>query len=60
MGDAMNWILIILVFSSLGNLIPAITSVAMDSEKACQDAGVKAVGDLSSSKTVVKFSCSRK
>jgi len=53
----MNWILIILVLGSGANVAPALTSIAVDTEAACQAAGVKVVQDF---KTRVIFSCVRK
>ena len=55
----MNWILII--FVSGGGIGPsAITSVTVDTEAACQAAGVKSVQDLRTSLHGVKFSCVKK
>ncbi len=52
----MNWILIIFVWGG-GAGVPALTSVAIDTEAACQAAGVKVVQDF---KTRVIFSCVKK
>lgn len=55
----MNWILIVVVYS-LSYASPSVTSVLMDSEKACHAAGAKAVAELPHKGNVVKFVCSRK
>jgi hypothetical protein len=56
----MNWILVIVIYSSIGSPIPAVTSIAMDTEAACHAAGVKAVADLQHKGNAIKFICSRK
>jgi hypothetical protein len=57
----MNWVLIIMVWSTLGsNASPALTTAQYRTEAMCQAAGVKAVQDLSTKYHAVKFSCSRK
>ena len=55
----MNWILIIFVSGIGMQVAPALTSITVDTEVACQAAGVKTVQDLSTKYHVVKFSCVR-
>ena len=42
----MNWILIIAVWGGGSSVSPALTSVAIDTEAACQAAGAKVVQDI--------------
>jgi len=56
----MNWILIIFVWGSGMQTIPALTSISVDTEAACQAAGVKVVKDFSAQYHGVKFSCVKK
>ena len=56
----MNWILIIFVWGGGQGMAPAITSITVDTEAACQAAGVKSVQDLRTSSHGVKFSCVKK
>lgn len=56
----MNWILIIFVWGTGMQAAPSLTSIAVDTEAACQSAGVKTVQDLSTKYHVVKFSCVKK
>ena len=60
MERRMNWILIIFVWGGGQGMAPAITSVTVDTEAACQAAGVKSVQDLRTSSHGVKFSCVKK
>lgn len=57
----MNWILIIFIYSGYGVGYGSVTSIPMETEAACQAAGVKAVNDLRGTTTQnVRFSCSRR
>jgi hypothetical protein len=57
----MNWILIIFVLGTGANVAPALTSVAIDTEAACQAAGVKVVQDFTArGRPQVIFSCVKK
>ena len=57
----MNWILIIAVWGGGSSVSPALTSVAIDTEAACQAAGAKVVHDFTArGQPRVMFSCVRK
>jgi len=57
----MNWILIIFVWGTGSINSPALTSVAVDTEVACQAAGVKVVQDFTArGRPQVIFSCVKK
>ena len=49
----MNWILIIFVWGTGMQAAPSLTSIAVDTEAACQSAGVKTVQDLSTKYHVI-------
>lgn len=52
----MSWILIIYVTGFMNNR-PAITSISMNSERACQEAGNKFVEQVKKGTNVVTFIC---
>jgi len=55
----MNWVLVIYMYATFKG-IPAITSISVDTEMACINAGTKAVNEFKRERLIVKFSCSRK
>jgi hypothetical protein len=56
----MDWILVVFLSGIGMQVAPALTSIAVDTEAACQAAGAKIVQDLATKYHVVKFSCTRK